>query len=325
MEKIILDINQKRKSGDFVLNLDGILGIEDINLNIDDVIEDLNKEIENENFERANKYNNLLIKLSEYGNKKVDMARIRFYNNKISYYYKNLDKDDIDGRIEINREINNFKSFLLSLRYNDLDINIEDVFKDLENIKREVTLTKYIIDRYDNCKNINLQHIRIINKAIDLESNHEINEVKNKMEERLNEIIASLKGLNKADVSENVKKILVGEYEEDFFSSEEFYHNVTLNLKYNELENYKDLLKYIDKVYLLYSFNKAENIDKRIEKILNYGMDEFINIPQLIRELSVDKISSRDEKILLVDDFFNILYGEINKFEKFISINSLQI
>lgn len=325
MEKIILDTNQRKKSGDFVLNLNGILGIKDINLNIDNAIEDLNKEIENKNFEKAEEYSNLLFKISDYGDRKVDFARVIYFYNKIIYNYENLDRENIIDFIKINKEINSFMSFIISLRYDDLNDFTTDKVRKVKEIKNELDITEVIKERYKSSYDkVTIEDIRIINEAEKVTRNDEIIEIKKKLEEELKKKLDIIKTSDEIEVVKRIKEILINEYEKDFFASHEFL-NITLDSKYREFESKDTLLEFTNKAYLVYRFNESNTKDEKIKELITYGIDDFINLPTLFREVIVEKVSSVRDRYNIVEEFFTILHKEINDIKNIRNINFLPI
>lgn len=325
MDKIILDTNQRKKNSDFVLNLNGILDIEDINLDINNVIEDLNREIENKNFEKAKKYSDLLFKISEYGNKDVDVARIKYFYNKIIYNYYKLDKQNIKEIISLIKEIDSFMSFILSLRYDDLNDYVYDKLEVIKNIKQELDIIQIVKKTYsDSYDKVIIEDIRIINEVIKVTKTKEITEIKYKLEEEVQKKINTAKILNELEAVKIIKEILINEYENDFFKSFEFL-NITLDFKYKEFENKDTLLEFTNKVYLVYRFNKRNTKNEKINELITYGMNDFINLPILFREVVIEKVTSFREKYTIVEEFFFILNKEIDCVKNIKNINFLPI
>lgn len=325
MDKIILDTNQRKENSDFVLNLNGVLDIEDINLDINKAIEDLNREIENKNFEKAKKYSDLLFKISEYGNKDVDVARIKYFYNKIIYNYYNLDKQNIKEIISLIKEIDTVISFILSLRYDDLNDYVYDKLEVIKNIKQELDIIQIVKKTYsDSYDKVTIEDIRIINEVIKITKTKEITEIKYKLEEEVQKKINTIKTLSELEAMKIIKEILINEYENDFFKSFEFL-NITLGFKYKEFENNDTLLEFTNKAYLVYRFNKRNTKNEKINELITYGMNDFINLPILFREVVIEKVTSFREKYTIVEEFFFILNKEIDCVKNIKNINFLPI
>lgn len=322
MGKIILDINNSKNSSTFLLNLKDLEKLNNINLDKFMLIEEIKESIKTNDFSLGEDLIKLLIKLSDYGEKMCDFARVEFYYRKIKF--NSVNARTIEEYINLFLEINSFISYYISLRYEDLSENFEHYINEIKEIEDSLKINELLEEKYIINKSLaNFKEINLIKRYLE-KNKIATTDLKKDLKLSLQEGFDKLKSLDDEKIIEIIKKIFENYFEEEFFSSFEFL-NITLNNRYKEFENYDDLLNFVNKEYLLYRFNKSKNLSDKADILIELFIDDYINLSRIEREIIVNKLMIKREKYNLVEEFLYLLLEEIKTFKRLNKISFLPI
>ncbi|MBB6713508.1 hypothetical protein [Clostridium gasigenes] len=312
MNKIILDANQRKKSGGFVLNLNNIESIENLHLNLTNIIEECKEEISKQNFNSAKDLLNLSLKLSDYGDEEVNNIKLKYYFENISYKYENNKKADINVCMDLLLDIKMFFSIVHSqhrLNNPETEIMINNLNKVKESILIEELLEKEIGNYEDYGSIKKIEELEEFSKEYSLK---EIEELKVAYVSKINETIISLKDKPSDLAISSIKKILENKYPTDYLVSEEFL-NIIIKDNYKNIENYNALLEFTDKAYLVYRFNISSSLEEKIKVLYSNLIPNYIELPIILKEYVVNQLIVIKEQYFIVSEFFEVLNNIIKK------------
>lgn len=316
MENIILDSINSKKGGDFTLNLKNLEGLNDLNLDIKSALEALEESIEFKNFKVGDFQINLLKKISNYGDKDVDFARINYYYHKIIFKFNNLREPKVYDSLDLFFEIKSFRSFIISLRHEGVGEFTKDYLEEVKKIQEALNINEILHNKYiTEEKSPSFEEEKLLKKYFSFVKSEEVRIIEKNIEEKKEKDLNYIKSLKSDKVANALKELLSEIYNESFFKSMEFL-NITINNKYTEFENYEALLEFVNKEYLVYRFNKGKSTKEKDVAIIEMGVKDYLNLPTFSREIVVNNLMLRCRSYNIIEEFFKALEEEIKEVQK---------
>ncbi|MBB6631503.1 hypothetical protein LGK99_04475 [Clostridium algidicarnis] len=306
MNKIILDLNHIEKSSDFLLNLNNIEDIENLHLDLTNIIKECEEAISKKNFPLAKELLNVALKLSDYGDEKVNSIKNKYYFENINHKYKDIKKLKLKDAMNLLLEIN----MLFSILYSQSGLNsreTESIINNLNKIKEDIPIKELVHKNIENSEAHSsikeLEDLEQFSKEYKL---IEIEELKLMYINKINEIIVSLKDKSLIDAINLVKKILKDKYPKDYLGSEEFL-NSGIKDNYKNIENYNALLEFADKAYLVYRFNISSSVKEKINILQSNLIPTYIELPSIYKEYVVNQLIIAKKEYSIISEFFEVL------------------
>ncbi|WP_195429117.1 hypothetical protein [Clostridium sp. D46t1_190503_E9] len=151
------------------------------------------------------------------------------------------------------------------------------------------------------------------NEVLNLRNKVDIEEISYDLNKRVKEINNSENKKNKI----LIKEIFKDKYEDNFYNSAEFTYNIIENNIYKNIEDFNELQKVLDKIYLLYKFNLEKDINKKVEILYDMSINEFMNIEYVYKGYVVRTLEKNNYKTIdeLREDILK-LGNKIKSFDK---------
>lgn len=308
-KKYIIDIKKNDGNNDFVLDVNNISNLKTLDLDINRCLINYKKALNKDDLKRANEILNVLEKLTEYGDKRFSDANILFKVKEIILFYKNIDAKNIIDCMNILLKIKRFFRFLnsqITFEYNDENTSL---IAEVNRIKDTIKIRELMdIDLYKNY-NPSIKDLEIISEFKESFAASEeciyLQDIYNFFEEKLNSQIRNLDTVISKEGIGKYKSIFKGEYDDNFYKSEEFKSLLSKNIIYN----YKDFSRVVDKYFLIYQYNNA-TMDKERESILvKLLLGNLINIPKIYRSFIIENIIKNKKQYVEINSF----YDDVNK------------
>lgn len=321
MDKIIIDSQQKKKSGHFALNLKYIEDIEDISLNLSTVIEVCEDKIKEKKFNLADKYLTLASRLSSYGNEKVNGLKLNYYYSNILYKYENKEYESILGAIDLLLKLKTF--FPLVYSFEKIDgFNVDKALNEIKLIEANIDLFRLLEVKHKEGEYLSLKEIKELNEYLVKNEDLKIISLKQLLINIVNDEIKDLKNCSNEKAVSFICSFLREEYSGNFFDSKEFLNVINY---YKEFENYYTLSEVADKAYLLYKFNNGKDLNEKVQALYSNLIPKYLNLSTLYKEHLVNEIVENKDKYYIIDEFFNMLNEKLDALDKENKNNSIPV
>lgn len=267
--KVVLDIKSNQEER-FILNIKDIKNIKNnIELSLEKLIYELEKSIKDKEFKKGKEYY-LIANRIYNNNSKINSFGFILYSEEILLDYKEF-------LTEENDKYRIYKLFNLENRISKL-------------IKRTVYFEK--VDLNEKYKD-SFKNIRALKNELSKEN----------LIQKINDILLSIK--NEKEFFELLLEVF--EYENNFYNSLEFKANIIENSIYKNFKDIKNLKETLDKVYLLFKFNREDNKYEKMNilnelNIINESYSEILEYNNICRNLKSDVYISLNDLKLKIDD-----------------------
>lgn len=151
---------------------------------------------------------------------------------------------------------------------------------------------------------------------------YQVRDLRNKLLEmniikKLDEAFKNSKNNNEKEIEKFIKEIFKDKYEDNFYNSAEFTYNIIENNIYKNIEDFNELQKVLDKIYLLYKFNLEKDINKKVEILYDMSINGFMNIEYVYKDYVVRALEKKNYKTIdeLREDILK-LGNKIKSFDK---------
>lgn len=267
--KVVLDIKSNQEER-FILNIKDIKNIKsNIELSLEKLIYELEKSIKDKEFKKGKEY--YLIANRIYNNdSKINSFGFILYSEEILLDYKKC----------LTEENNKYKIYRL--------FNLENRISKL--IKRTIYFEK--VDLNEKYKD-SFKNIRALKNELS----------EKKLVQKINDILLNIK--NEKEFFELLLEVF--KYENNFYNSLEFKANIIENSIYKNFKDIKNLKETLDKIYLLFKFNREDNKYEKMNilndlNIINEGYSEIVEYNNICRNLKSDVYISLNDLKLKIDD-----------------------
>ena len=267
--KVVLDIKSNQEER-FILNIKDIKNIKNsIELSLEKLIYELEKSIKDKEFKKGKEYY-LIANRIYNNNSKINSFGFILYSEEILLDYKKC----------LTEENNKYKIYRL--------FNLENRISKL--IKRTIYFEK--VDLNEKYKD-SFKNIRALKNELS----------KKNLIQQINDILLSIK--SEKEFFELLSEVF--EYENNFYNSLEFKANIIENSIYKSFKDIKNLKETLDKVYLLFKFNREDNKYEKMNilnelNIINESYSEILEYNNICRNLKSDVYISLNDLKLKIDD-----------------------
>ena len=308
-KEYIIDLKKNKENNDFVLDVSSINNLKALDLDINSCLVNYKKALDREDLEKAKEILEVLNSLTQYGDKRFSNAKIFFRAKEIILLYKNMDTENIIDSMNILLKIKSLFRFLnsqITFEYNDENsILIEEI----QRIRNTIKVTKLIDNGLYKNYNPSMKDLDIVSEfkesfADNEEYNH-IEDIYNLFEKKISNEIKNLNMVIYLEGIEKCKNIFKGKYDDSFYNSKEF-RNL---LSKNNIGDYREFNRLLDKYYLIYQYNNEANYKEKRTILMKVLLDNFINIPKIYRSFIVENIIENKKTYIEIDNF----YDDINK------------
>lgn len=283
---LVLDSKKsKKRKSDFVVSLKGIEFIDEVDLSSFELIDRCMDSIKKKNFSYASELLKLVVRLSSYGDEKVEKLKCIYRAERLLDCYNNGIKS-VKGIVDFIKEQKNFMRYV---KY-ELKVDFDDEVQKLIERVNDISIKEEEIIKL--CEKARLCDLVAIKKSDIASDDNKFSNILNIVLEKMDAELRKISDINQMIL------FLESEYSREFLESDIFKKNIRINY-----ENCDILLDEINKIYLVYRFVNGISVEERVEILYNKYNSEYLKL-------------SRIEKCYLVSEMIKKEYEDVRLFDE---------